>query len=53
MIDAYSRKYTHGMKFEENVSGVLEIIFCGPNLNAVDARLHVDIPEFCSEFYVV
>ncbi|NKC04947.1 enoyl-CoA hydratase/isomerase family protein [Brucella haematophila] len=33
------------MKFEENVPGVLEIIFDGPNLNAVDEKLHTDIPE--------
>ena len=31
------------MSFEMNEPGVLEIIFDGPNLNAVDARVHGDI----------
>ena len=31
-------------KFEMNEPGVLEIIFEGPNLNAVDERVHSDIP---------
>ena len=33
------------MTFEMNEPGVLEIIFDGPNLNAVDERVHTDIPE--------
>ena len=32
------------LKFEMNEPGVLEIIFDGPNLNAVDERVHADIP---------
>jgi enoyl-CoA hydratase len=32
------------MKFEMNEPGVLELIFDGPNINAVDARVHADIP---------
>jgi enoyl-CoA hydratase len=32
-------------KFEINEPGVLEVIFDGPNLNAVDERCHTDIPE--------
>jgi enoyl-CoA hydratase len=31
------------MSFEMNEPGVLEIIFDGPNLNAVDAKVHTDI----------
>lgn len=34
-----------GFKFEMNEPGVLEVIFDGPNLNAVDERIHTDIPE--------
>jgi enoyl-CoA hydratase len=45
MIEKYRQKYSHAMKFEENIPGVLEIIFSGPNLNAVDEKLHEDIPE--------
>jgi enoyl-CoA hydratase len=33
------------MTFEMNEPGVLEIVFDSPNLNAVDERLHTDIPE--------
>lgn len=37
-------KYSHfAMSFEMNEPGVLEIIFDGPNLNAVDANVHSDI----------
>ena len=32
-------------KFEMNEPGVLEVIFDAPNLNAVDERIHSDIPE--------
>ena len=31
-------------RFEMNEPGVLELIFDGPNLNAVDERVHSDIP---------
>ena len=33
------------MRFERNEPGVLEMIFDGPNLNAVDARVHADLPD--------
>ena len=33
------------MRFEMNEPGVLEVIFDSPNLNAVDERVHTDIPE--------
>lgn len=33
------------MSFEMNEPGVLEIIFSGPNLNAVDAKVHTDIAD--------
>ena len=42
MLDRYA---DFAMKFEMNAPGVLEVIFDGPNLNAVDERLHSDIPE--------
>ncbi len=47
MIDLskYQSRYSHAMKFEENIPGVLEVIFDSPNLNAVDAKFHEDIPE--------
>ena len=32
------------MRFEMNEPGVLEVIFDSPNLNAVDERVHTDIP---------
>jgi enoyl-CoA hydratase len=33
------------MRFERTEPGVLEMIFDGPNLNAVDARVHADLPD--------
>lgn len=33
------------MSFEMNEAGVLEIIFDGPNLNAVNAKVHTDIAD--------
>lgn len=34
----------YGFRFEMNEPGVLELIFDGPNLNAVDERVHSEIP---------
>jgi enoyl-CoA hydratase len=36
------------MRFERNQDGVLEMIFDGPNLNAVDARVHAELPKVWS-----
>jgi enoyl-CoA hydratase len=33
------------MRFERHDAGVLEMIFDGPNLNAVDANVHAALPE--------
>ena len=33
------------LRFERNEPGVLEVVFDGPNLNAVDARVHADLPD--------
>ncbi|MCG7400370.1 enoyl-CoA hydratase/isomerase family protein [Caballeronia zhejiangensis] len=33
------------MRFERTADGVLEMIFDGPNLNAVDARVHAELPK--------
>ena len=33
------------MRFERNAPGVLEMIFDAPNLNAVDARIHGELPK--------
>lgn len=33
------------MRFERHDAGVLEMIFDGPNLNAVDAEVHARLPE--------
>jgi len=40
-LDRYKK---FAFKFEMNEPGVLELIFDGPNLNAVDERVHADIP---------
>jgi enoyl-CoA hydratase len=42
MLDRYKK---FGFKFEMDEPGVLEVIFDGPNLNAVDERVHTDIAE--------
>jgi enoyl-CoA hydratase len=42
MLERYKN---FGFKFEMNEPGVLEVIFDGPNLNAVDERVHTDIAE--------
>lgn len=41
MLDKYK---DFAFKFEMNEPGVLEVIFDGPNLNAVDERVHSDVP---------
>ena len=33
------------MRFERLEDGVLEMVFDGPNLNAVDARVHAELPK--------
>jgi enoyl-CoA hydratase len=33
------------MRFERHEDGVLEMVFDGPNLNAVDARVHAELPK--------
>jgi enoyl-CoA hydratase len=33
------------LRFERNEPGVLEMIFDGPNLNAVDAHVHAELPK--------
>lgn len=42
VLDKYK---DYAMSFEMNEPGVLEIIFDGPNLNAVDANVHTDIAD--------
>ncbi|MFE7422832.1 enoyl-CoA hydratase/isomerase family protein [Rhodococcus sp. NPDC057529] len=46
MIDKY-KEFT-SISFENNQPGVLEVIFDGPNLNAVDEATHSDIPQIWS-----
>ena len=41
MLDRYE---DFAFTFEMNAPGVLELVFDGPNLNAVDERVHADIP---------
>lgn len=43
-MSALDKYKDYAFKFEMNEPGVLELIFDGPNLNAVDARVHSDIP---------
>jgi enoyl-CoA hydratase len=42
MLERYN---DFALRFEMNEPGVLEVIFDSPNLNAVDERVHTDIPE--------
>jgi enoyl-CoA hydratase len=42
MLQAYSE---FPMRFENNQDGVLEMIFDGPNLNAVDEAVHRELPR--------
>jgi len=41
MLDKY--KEFSGLTFENNQPGVLEVVFDGPNLNAVDEKVHTEI----------
>lgn len=43
MIDKYKEQFTR-LRFENNQPGVLEVVFDGPNLNAVDEQMHSEIP---------
>ena len=43
-MSSLDRYKDYAFKFEMNEPGVLEVIFDGPNLNAVDERAHADIP---------
>jgi len=43
MIEKY--KEFASLTFENNQPGVLEVVFDGPNLNAVDEAMHSDIPK--------
>jgi enoyl-CoA hydratase len=43
MIDKY--KVFSRLTFENNAPGVLEVVFDGPNLNAVDEQTHQQIPQ--------
>jgi enoyl-CoA hydratase/carnithine racemase len=40
----YQEQFKH-LSFENNQPGVLEVIFDGPNLNAVDEGTHTEIPQ--------
>jgi enoyl-CoA hydratase len=42
MLDRYKE---FPMRFERHEEGVLEMVFDGPNLNAVDARVHAELPK--------
>ncbi len=46
MLDTYSR-FT-SLTFENHHPGVLEVVFDGPNLNAVDEETHAQIPAIWS-----
>ena len=46
MLDTYS-KFT-SLTFENHHPGVLEVVFDGPNLNAVDEEAHAQIPAIWS-----
>ena len=43
MIEKYQEQFAR-LRFENNHPGVLEVIFSGPNLNAVDEHTHSEIP---------
>jgi enoyl-CoA hydratase len=43
VIEKYQEQFSR-LKFENNQPGVLEVIFSGPNLNAVDEATHSEIP---------
>lgn len=44
MIEKYQETF-HRLKFESSQPGVLEIVFDGPGLNAVDEATHREIPK--------
>jgi enoyl-CoA hydratase len=43
VIDTYQQ--FSSLTFENNQPGVLEVVFDGPNLNAVDEQMHTEIPQ--------
>lgn len=43
VIEKYQEQFSR-LKFENHQPGVLEVIFSGPNLNAVDEPTHAEIP---------
>jgi len=43
VLDRY--KEFHSLQFENHVPGVLEVVFSGPGLNAVDVQKHRQLPE--------
>lgn len=43
MIEKYKEQFPR-LSFENNQAGVLEVVFNGPNLNAVDEETHSQIP---------
>ena len=43
MIEKYQKQFSR-LRFENHQPGVLEVVFDGPNLNAVDEPLHSEIP---------
>lgn len=46
-----TERYKHfPMRFERHDDGVLEMIFDGPNLNAVDAKVHTALAQVWHEF---
>jgi enoyl-CoA hydratase len=42
-VSRYRERFPH-LRFESDASGVLELIFDAPNLNAVDEYMHTEIP---------
>lgn len=43
MIEKYQKQFST-LRFENHQPGVLEVVFDGPNLNAVDEAMHSEIP---------
>lgn len=43
MIEKYQQEFSH-LTFENHQPGVLEVVFDGPHLNAVDEGTHAEIP---------
>jgi enoyl-CoA hydratase len=43
VIEQYQQQFS-SLRFESNDPGVLEVVFDGPNLNAVDELTHTEIP---------